>query len=82
MDGVKSFTRAYMDEAYFWYREIPPIGFRAAADAGARTAAAAPAPGGHQDRQHRDGTCGRDRKKAFHCIPLFVLLCLPRSIST
>ena len=25
MEGVKNFTRAYMDEAYLWYREIPPI---------------------------------------------------------
>jgi carboxyl-terminal processing protease len=25
LDGVKNFTRGYMDEAYLWYREIPPI---------------------------------------------------------
>ena len=25
LDGVKNFTRTYMDEAYLWYREIPPI---------------------------------------------------------
>ena len=25
LEGVKSFTRSYMDEAYLWYREIPPI---------------------------------------------------------
>lgn len=25
LEGVKNFTRAYMDEAYLWYREIPAI---------------------------------------------------------
>jgi hypothetical protein len=25
LDGVKHFTRAYLDEAYLWYREIPAI---------------------------------------------------------
>ena len=25
LDGVKHFTRNYLDEVYLWYREIPPI---------------------------------------------------------